>query len=61
MVAVSLKKVAKQHVHQGGLAGAIFAEQGQHLALKEFEVNGVIGNNRAETFRQPVEGENFIL
>ena len=39
---------AGEHVHQGGLAGAVFAEQAEHLAGADVEVDGVVGDQIAE-------------
>src|SRR5262249_37813949 len=41
--------VAEQDRHQGRLAGAVFAEQGEHFAFAERERNGVVRDQRAET------------
>ena len=39
---------AEQDVHQGGLAGAVLAEQSQNVARPDDEVDAVVGANGAE-------------
>ena len=54
----------EEDVHQGRLAGAVFAEQGVDLALLDGELDAVVGNDTGESFddsphfdrrRRPVE------
>ena len=40
--------VAEEDVHQRRLAGAVLAEQRQDLAAPQLEVDGVVGDERAE-------------
>ena len=40
---------ACEHIHQRGLAAAVFAEQGQNLAVIDRQVDPVVGDNRAKT------------
>ena len=42
--------VAEQDGHQRGLARAVLAQQGQHLARMQRERNGVVGRERTEAF-----------
>jgi len=39
---------AGQHIHQGGLAGAVFADQRVNLAGERFEIDGVEREGTAE-------------
>src|SRR5205085_12220822 len=39
-----------EDLHQRGLAGAILADEGVHLALAHVEIDVVIGHNRAKAF-----------
>ena len=41
---------AGQDIHQRGLAGAVFTQQGVDLAGLQVEVNVIVGEHRAETF-----------
>ena len=42
--------VAKQDGYQRGLAGAVLPEQGQYFAGLQFQRDGVVGDQRPETF-----------
>ena len=44
---------AVNNVHQGALAGAVLAQQGQYLAPVQDQVDGVIGRRAAEELRDP--------
>ena len=39
---------AGEHVHQRGLAAAVFTEQGQDLALVQLEIDGVVCRHLSE-------------
>ena len=39
---------AREHVHQCGLAAAVLAQQRQHLAVVDLQVDGVVGHHGAE-------------
>ena len=41
---------AVDHVHQGALAGAVFAQQSQNFAFAQREVDIVVGENAGEAF-----------
>ncbi len=41
---------ARQHVHQSGLAGTVFAQKGQNLAFISDQINAVIGKDCSEYF-----------
>ena len=57
--------VAEQDVHQRGLAGAVLAEQRDHLAALQVEGDGVVGDQRAEPLGHAVEAQHdrraFVL
>ena len=40
--------VAEQDVHQRGLAGAVLAEQREDFPAPQLEIDGVVGDERAE-------------
>ena len=40
--------VAEQDVHERGLAGAVLAQQRQHLAAMQIEADRIVGDERAE-------------
>jgi hypothetical protein len=44
---------AEQHVHQRGLAGAVLAQQADHLAAAQGQVHAPIGLDRAERLVDP--------
>ena len=39
---------AGEHVHQSGLAAAVFAQQRQDLTLVQLHIDGVVGHHGAE-------------
>ena len=39
---------ACQHIHQRGLAAAVFAQQGENLTAPQTQTNAVVGDDRAE-------------
>ena len=41
---------AGDHIHQSGLAGAVFTQQGKNLAGFHIQVNAVVGHHTAEGF-----------
>ncbi|MNC42983.1 hypothetical protein D3C75_918200 [compost metagenome] len=49
---------AGQHLHQGGFAGAIFTEQGHHLARIDSQARFVEGAHTGESLDDPGELEN---
>ena len=53
--------MAKQNIHQGGLARTIFAQQSHHFTARYVQTDGVIGNQRAEPFGNPVKAQNHVL
>ncbi len=53
--------VAEQDIHQRALAGAVLAQQAQHLAARELERDGVVGDQRAEALGDAGEAENGLL
>ena len=46
----------EQHVDRGGLAGAVRAEEGHDLSLRDLDVHAVDGREAAEALRQAVRG-----
>ena len=44
---------AGNHVHQGGLAAAVFPQDGQNFAPVHVQVNMVVGDHAAEPLRDP--------
>ncbi len=50
--------MAEQDVHQRGLAGAVFAEQRDHLAALKVERDGVVGDKRSEALGDAAEAEH---
>ena len=50
---------AVQDVHQRGLARAIFAEQSQHFARVQLQVDVVVGDQATETLDDPARFENW--
>ena len=50
--------VAEEDVHQRGLAGAVLAEERDHLAAAQFEAHAVIGRQRPEALGDPVEPQD---
>ena len=52
--------MAEQDVHQRCLAGAVLSEQRDHLAPLQFEGDGIIGRQRAETLGNVGEAENGL-
>ena len=48
---------AVDDVHQGGFAGAVFAQQAQHLALVQRQVDVVVGQHAGEAPGQPANLE----
>ena len=44
-----------EHVHQGGLAGAVLAEQTVDLARRDREVDVVVGNQAAKALRDAAQ------
>jgi len=52
---------AKEHVHQGRLAGAVFAQKRQHLALAKLEIDVIGGQHRAEAPGEPRELQDDLL
>ena len=50
---------AGQHVHQGGLAGAVFADQRVNLAGQRFEIDGVERERTAEALGYGVGAEQL--
>jgi hypothetical protein len=50
--------VAEQDVHQRRLARAVFAQKREDFTLLQLQRHGVIGGQRAEAFRDPVQMQN---
>ena len=48
--------VAEEDVHQRRLAGAVLAEERQDLAPVQRQVDGVVGDERAEALRHALPG-----
>jgi hypothetical protein len=48
---------AEQHVHQGGLAGAVLAQQGVDLAGLDHQVDAVVGGEGPEPLGDALELE----
>ena len=46
---------AVEDVHQGGLAGAVLAEQGVYLAPPEVQVDAVVRNDPGKPLRDPAK------
>jgi hypothetical protein len=46
---------AIEDVHQGGLARAVLSEKAVDLPFPEIKVNPVVGENAAETLRDPLK------
>ncbi|MDT4882853.1 hypothetical protein FQZ97_1188420 [compost metagenome] len=51
-------QVAGQHREQRGLAGAVGADQGEHLAAAHAEVDGLEDRSAAVAQRDPVGGQD---
>ena len=52
--------MAKQDIHQRGLAGAVLAEQREHLAPSQRQADVVIGEQRAETLGDALQPEDQV-
>ena len=52
---------AGQHAQQGGLAGTGAAQQGEDLALADFQGHIVHGYRFVELFRDPVDLDQHLL
>jgi hypothetical protein len=50
-----------EDVHQGRLAGAVLSEQGVDLSTPQLEVDGVVGDERAEPLGDPAQLERERL
>ena len=48
---------AGQHLDEGGFAGAIVAEQRQHLAALDVEIDAIERRHGAELLADPARGE----
>ena len=52
---------AREHIHEGGLAGAVFAQQGQDLTGADGEVDVVVGHHAAEGLGDPSHFDGIWL
>ena len=51
---------AGDHVHQGGLAAAVFAQQGQNFTAADVQGNVLVGNDLTKGFGDPFQPDGVL-
>src|SRR5262245_46038236 len=53
--------MAKQDIHERGLAGAVLAQQRQHLATMQIEADRIVGQQWTEALGNAAQPEDDVL